>query len=607
MDRSTLETLFLAYRERGDASALAQVFDRAAPELYELARRLAPERSAAEDLLQDTFVTAIERRAHWDAREPLMPWLIGILAIASQRRRRERARTPDPQRLTQAQVERPDEALESSERRSELEATLAALEPEERALVEQRLLDGRTPREMARERGLPATTLRMRLSRALHRLRRAAPSSLSWAVFPSWPARMAVRNVRNRILLGVPDAAPAFAPFALAVSLLGMAAIAGAIGIVACLAPEKQKPSASSPRLAAPELLAGSQPVAELESTPVAKGAQAAGGATKSSERAAVPKPAPVLPLCTPPEPGEIAARPDAPTVPRKHLHLAIRRLGMPVPRASVVREFPDAGYEGNCADDQGRIDLEFVELPELELCFQAPGCRMRRITLVPAALADGGELAVDLEPAPDPVRVRLRSATGFPQGWCARFVPLALLDDRRPRLSELLFDLPKIGHSPECHIRSVKPDGTVEPAVDPGRYWVLLHNCSGMIDASKPTLIESSFELTVPEVAEFECTIEAQLGGVILLRVEGPATAGQGVTISLVEGEKERVLMFETERVGSFSSCSSTVPIGTTNARSETLPPGEQVLVIRQGPMELERRRVTVRGGGELELSIRP
>ena len=607
MKSRELESLFLAYRERGDATALAEVFDRSAPELYELARRLAPERSAAEDLLQDTFVTAIEKRAQWDSREPLMPWLIGILAIASQRGRRERARRPDPERVTHLHVERPDEALEALERRSELEATLAALGPDERALVEQRLLEGRSPRDMARERGLAATTLRMRLSRALSRLRRAAPSSSSWVLLPSWSRRRAVRSVRSRILPGVPGATPALAPVAFAASLLCVATVAGTIGVVACLAPQKVQPSAAAEHVPAPELAAGSQTAVRLEMTPTANGVQASAGAATSSERAPVPRPAPLFRISTAPEPGEIAARPDAPSVARKHVHLAIRRLGAPVPHARVLREFADGGYEGNCTDERGRLDLEFVELPEVQLCIQAPGCRTRRVEFVPARLADGGELAVDLEPGPEPVRVRLNSATGFPEGWCARFVPLALLGDRRPGLSELLFELPTIGHSPDCQLRSVKPDGTLESAVDPGRYWVVLHSCTGSGPASKPTLLESRFELTVPEVAEFECRIETLLGGVILVDVEGQAGAGKDVLISLVEGEKERLLVFEIARTGSSGSYSGAIPLGTAKARSETLPSGEQVLVIRQGSRELERRRVTIPRGGELELEIRP
>src|SRR6185295_13141788 len=138
MNRPKLDTLFLAYRKTGDATALAQVFDLAAPELYELARRLSPDRSAAEDVLQDTFVTAIEKRASWDEREPLLPWLIGILAIASQRRRRESARRPEPERLAHAETERPEAALAAHELRAELESTLSTLNDEERSLVEQR-------------------------------------------------------------------------------------------------------------------------------------------------------------------------------------------------------------------------------------------------------------------------------------------------------------------------------------------------------------------------------------------------------------------------------------------------------------------------------------
>src|SRR5258706_1137855 len=264
MARPKLDTLFLAYRTTGDATALAQVFDLAAPELYELARCRYRDRSAAEDILQAPFVSAIEKRASWDEHEPLLPWLIGILAIASQRQRRESARIPDPERLTSAETERPEVALAASELRAELEGTLAALDPDERSLIEQRLLEGRTPREMARERGLSATTLRMRLSRALARLRRVAPSRLSCALLP-WGSQRALHQVRLRVL---PGATPTLVPLALAAAVLGVAAVASTIGVLARGGPEKPVSLAASQPVAVPLLPSPPEPTAAADGRP---------------------------------------------------------------------------------------------------------------------------------------------------------------------------------------------------------------------------------------------------------------------------------------------------------------------------------------------------
>ena len=56
-----LEDLFERFRSRGDVGALAEVFDRAAPKLYAVARHLAREEGEAEDLVQASFLTALER------------------------------------------------------------------------------------------------------------------------------------------------------------------------------------------------------------------------------------------------------------------------------------------------------------------------------------------------------------------------------------------------------------------------------------------------------------------------------------------------------------------------------------------------------------------
>jgi DNA-directed RNA polymerase specialized sigma24 family protein len=97
-----IEEQFARFVATGDPKALGEVFDRCSGELLPLAMHLTGHPADAEDALQATFVTAIEKRGEWDASRPLLPWLVGILTLHGKKlherhaRRREVALpTPD--------------------------------------------------------------------------------------------------------------------------------------------------------------------------------------------------------------------------------------------------------------------------------------------------------------------------------------------------------------------------------------------------------------------------------------------------------------------------------------------------------------------------------
>ena len=70
-----LESLFDRYRRKGDLRALEKVFDRTARDLLALAQHLVRDVDDAEDLVQATFVTAIDRAHSFDRSRALRPWL----------------------------------------------------------------------------------------------------------------------------------------------------------------------------------------------------------------------------------------------------------------------------------------------------------------------------------------------------------------------------------------------------------------------------------------------------------------------------------------------------------------------------------------------------
>ena len=94
MNGKRITRAFERYRDRGDAKALAKVFDALAPDLLRVATHLAPSAAEAEDLVQTTFLLAMERRTSFDSRGPVGAWIHGILwreARDGDQRRRDRA------------------------------------------------------------------------------------------------------------------------------------------------------------------------------------------------------------------------------------------------------------------------------------------------------------------------------------------------------------------------------------------------------------------------------------------------------------------------------------------------------------------------------------
>jgi DNA-directed RNA polymerase specialized sigma24 family protein len=79
MHEGKLTRLFECYRSKNDLGALAEVFDAVSAELLRVARHVAGRGIDPEDLVQSTFLAAIERADTFDVERPLVPWLMGIL------------------------------------------------------------------------------------------------------------------------------------------------------------------------------------------------------------------------------------------------------------------------------------------------------------------------------------------------------------------------------------------------------------------------------------------------------------------------------------------------------------------------------------------------
>jgi RNA polymerase sigma-70 factor (ECF subfamily) len=221
MEDSALERAFARFRRQGDAAALGEVFDGVAPELLRLARHLVGATGEAEDLVQATFVTAIERAASFDEERALVPWLVGILAkYAANARRARHARPAGAEAETADTRPGPAQAAEERELCEVLALELARL-PETYRTIVARFLEGHAPREIAREQGLSDGATRVRVHRGLALLRRALPASVATGVAAVVSGGRGLADVRARVLVAAREAGPALVGAAATGSVAG--------------------------------------------------------------------------------------------------------------------------------------------------------------------------------------------------------------------------------------------------------------------------------------------------------------------------------------------------------------------------------------------------
>ena len=181
--RDALEFLFVRFLERGESDALDEVFQRCSPPLLGHAERLGHRGSDADDLVQETLVTAIERGADYSVGRPLLPWLKGILARkAAQHARAEARQYRHRQRLaspTPGDGRGPLSKVEEAELRRLLERALASLPERYRRPLELHLIDGLDPIEVATTLAEPRSTVRVHLYRGMRMLREVLPSGVT--------------------------------------------------------------------------------------------------------------------------------------------------------------------------------------------------------------------------------------------------------------------------------------------------------------------------------------------------------------------------------------------------------------------------------------------
>jgi RNA polymerase sigma-70 factor (ECF subfamily) len=195
--------MLIAALRRGDEAAFGQLIDQYHSSLVRIATLFVRDFEVAEEVAQETWIGVLRGLDRFEGRSSFRTWLFGILANQAKRRgERERrmipfsalARAPegyepavDPERflppgdawaghwasaLAPWEVA-PEEAALTGEARREIEAAIAALPPNQRAVITLRDVEGWAAAEVCNVLGLSQTNQRVLLHRARSRVRQA--------------------------------------------------------------------------------------------------------------------------------------------------------------------------------------------------------------------------------------------------------------------------------------------------------------------------------------------------------------------------------------------------------------------------------------------------
>jgi RNA polymerase sigma-70 factor, ECF subfamily len=155
--------------QAGSVSDLEALFREHWPRAYRAAYLVVHDAAAAEDIAQESFLSALRALDRFDRKRPFGPWLHRIVvnrAIDWARARTLRREIGDePLAATESPPFRPDAVLSEG-----IVAALAELSPEHRAVIVLRYVLDYTPGEIAELLEVPRGTVNSRLRRGLDQL-----------------------------------------------------------------------------------------------------------------------------------------------------------------------------------------------------------------------------------------------------------------------------------------------------------------------------------------------------------------------------------------------------------------------------------------------------
>jgi len=164
-----------------DADAFERLYDRHAGAAYALAYRIVGTRQAADDVLQDAFLTVWRSAGHYDPRlGRARSWILAVVrnrAIDHLRRltRIKERETPDDARAEREPAPAREQTEAAALRRAageEARGLLGELSDDQRRVIELAFYSGYSHSEIAGLLELPLGTVKARMNRGLARMRR---------------------------------------------------------------------------------------------------------------------------------------------------------------------------------------------------------------------------------------------------------------------------------------------------------------------------------------------------------------------------------------------------------------------------------------------------
>jgi RNA polymerase sigma-70 factor (ECF subfamily) len=163
----------------GDLDAIGELYDRYATVLFPIALRIVRDRSEAEDVVHDAFVTVSDRAAQYAAdRGSVVAWLVTLVRNLSIDRTRRRDRRGALARDVIAHepvaaVEEPESLMAGADERAQIRGVLLALPEAQRRTLELAFYEGLSYPEIAEREGVPLGTIKSRAARGILSLREA--------------------------------------------------------------------------------------------------------------------------------------------------------------------------------------------------------------------------------------------------------------------------------------------------------------------------------------------------------------------------------------------------------------------------------------------------